>query len=516
MNNAEINTIYSCCQSSPWLKVINKLKEEQNIVPSYFIGWKDDNNQQLHQNHPTCFYQTIQDAWKGLGFPKLDYTFEVDEKTLKKFAFEELVALQMMDRLDITRHSFSLADRKTFFYNLLKYWLVVIEQYNIKLVISPSVPHRIFDYVLYVAAKIKGIDFIMFQMTSFGDSSFIIDTIDHTPIYLKQNIHMKNANISLKEDILSKINDMEKDYKKAIPDYMVKQQEMLNISIEKQFESIIKTMAYFVRHPFVFRNDNDTYLVKRGMPPSDSSLSKFETRYLKFKNKLYLKSLEKKYKSLCTIFSSRKYVLVALHYQPEETSCPTGGLYADQQLIVELLNNFLDTSYDIIVKEHKTQFNPHYEGATGRSKSFYTNILKISNRVKFISTEEDTFKLISKATATATISGTIGWESVMKGTPALVFGRAWYEDMPGVFKIKSREDLVLIWDQVLSMKNTINKNQIYNYHCNLQQFLINANHYSAFSNKVDRTEEENSLNIYNGIIKHLRNINFFYNSNKED
>jgi hypothetical protein len=43
------------------------------------------------------------------------------------------------------------------------------------------------------------------------------------------------------------------------------------------------------------------------------------------------------------------------------------------------------------------------------------------------------FELIDNARASATVSGTVGWESVVRGKPTLLFGHAWYRDCKGVF-----------------------------------------------------------------------------------
>ena len=53
-----------------------------------------------------------------------------------------------------------------------------------------------------------------------------------------------------------------------------------------------------------------------------------------------------------------------------------------------------------------------------------------------VSADTDSFTLIDGAITAVTISGTIGWESIIRGTQAIIFGRAWYEGMPYVFEVK--------------------------------------------------------------------------------
>ncbi|MEE9496851.1 MAG: hypothetical protein V3V39_10025, partial [Desulfobacterales bacterium] len=38
------------------------------------------------------------------------------------------------------------------------------------------------------------------------------------------------------------------------------------------------------------------------------------------------------------------------------------------------------------------------------------------------------------------VSGTVGWESVVRGKPALLFGHAWYKDCKGVFSTHTVEN----------------------------------------------------------------------------
>lgn len=498
-----MNALYNCCIANPWLDVVEKLDRELNIKPKYYIGW-NDGSETIKERYEECFYQVIEDAWNGKGFPTLEYKYALDETLLKSIAHEELIALKMMDRLDLDRYSFSLSDRQSYFYYLLKHWLVILDTYHITLVISPSIPHRVFDYVLYIAAKIKGIEFVMFQMTPFGDSSFIIDSVDTTTKYFKEYIaKTPTPKHPIRKDISERIEQAKGDYHSAIPEYMKRQERM----IQKQNHIMHKIITFYsklIHTNFHLFKENPTYHIDQSSMPYDKKALKYFMSIKGYKNRRYLKNLKHRYQSLTRENGATKYVLLALHYQPEETSSPTGGAYVNQELIAELLNDFLPKDIMIIIKEHKTQFHPVYEGATGRSSNFYDYVLNISDRIQFVSLESDPFELMKHAIATVTISGTIGWESAIRGTPTLLFGRAWYEDMAGVFKIKSKNDLHENWDMILQSKNNIDEEDILNYHKKIEQFFINAPHYKKFVGKVKRSHEENISNVVTGIENHLK------------
>jgi hypothetical protein len=54
-------------------------------------------------------------------------------------------------------------------------------------------------------------------------------------------------------------------------------------------------------------------------------------------------------------------------------------------------------------------------------------------KVELVPLTYTSFDLIDRAQATATVSGTVGWESAVRGKPTLLFGHSWYEDCKGIF-----------------------------------------------------------------------------------
>ncbi len=509
MLKKKINAIYSCCTTKPWLDVSEKLLDELNIIPKYFISW-DDGDIEVPKKYPNCFFQNIRAAWNGKGFPELDYKYPLDEKFLKSVSYEKVIAIKMMDRLDLNRYSFNYSDRQTYFYYLLKIWLVILDHYKIDIVISPNVPHRVFDYVLYVAAKVKNLEVVMFQeLTSFNNlTSIVIDDIDQTPNYLKNEI--KNLEISgtPSKEILDIISLVQSNYKISEAFYM----KNLNKKLSKNYYlEIIRNIFKRITKPnytndSLFDSHKSSHIFENIMP-FEKKGPRYRYLFERYKNFSYIKNLKNLYKSLTTKNFSKKYIFVAFHYQPEATSMPTGGIFANQELIINLLDSFLDKDIDIIVKEHKQQFNIYSQSASGRGINFYKNIMNISSRVKFVDVNHDPFDLIDKALATATISSTIGWESVIRGTPSLIFGRAWYEDMVGVYKIKTIENLKDNWREILNIKNNINKNEILSYHSKIERFLVNGK-YGQNMVKSILADDQTINNIFNGVKNHLIKKNF--------
>ncbi len=121
----------------------------------------------------------------------------------------------------------------------------------------------------------------------------------------------------------------------------------------------------------------------------------------------------------------RPFVYFALQLQPEMTTSALGGPFKDQALAIEALARLLPPEVRILVKENPKQ------GAYMRGPMFFHRLQRIPN-LEFMPSHASTHALTAKALYVASISGTVGWEAVRKGKPALVFGHTWYTSLPGV------------------------------------------------------------------------------------
>ncbi|TBR41261.1 hypothetical protein CBF23_010630 [Marinomonas agarivorans] len=500
------NAIYVGCNVELWIPVAEKLKKIHGINPVYFVGRRPEfSREKINEVFPDCFFQYTEDAWKGIGFPSESKLVSLDETMVKKIGLDVLTGMRMMDRLDVFS-SFPSTDRQAWFIELIERWLFIIEKRAVDIIISPSIPHRVFDFALYVAAKLKGIKFIMFQMTHFGDGSFIIDDVNMTSLRMKLAFDNKvEAELKDLPTIVSdKLKQLLGDHSLALPADMVEQKNK-----SEKYKTISFQLASFYSDIKKIRNFFDispTYRVYKDEHPNTSSMRKGTAFLIRKLGELKKINLKKSYATYCEeVDLNKKYVFLALHYQPEETSCPTGGLYVEQRQIIKNLIDSFPEYVSIYVKEHSSQFYPYFEGEVGRNELFYKEVSMMSDRVKFVSINSDTFELVDNSIAVATISGTVGWESLFRIKPVLLFGRGWYEDLPGVYKVKDKNALKLAVHEIIKKvyESDLTLNRLYGAHLILSQFLIFSSHYYDFKQLGMTKDSESVENIVSGIVDFL-------------
>ena len=120
-----MRVIYFTCFADPWVKVALKLKEEHDYEPVYWVGYEDDDSENIiPKTFPDCIYQDYYDAWKGVFSKEIENHLAdgfIDIDFLKNFASFELQAIKMMDRMDVTGYNFNFMERQRHFRRMVKY-----------------------------------------------------------------------------------------------------------------------------------------------------------------------------------------------------------------------------------------------------------------------------------------------------------------------------------------------------------------------------------------------------------
>lgn len=519
-----MKAIYSACWADPWIQVAKTLERKHNIKPVYWVGYEADESELLvPKEFPEIIYQRYFDAWKGI-FPKLfadneAYHF-LDVDFIKELPSNELQALKMMDRMDPDRYSFSFSERQRHFRLMLRKWLYILDTLKPDVIINATVPHRVYDYILFLLAKKRNIAFVAFCPTAFTGRIVPISDIYNLDSELKNAYAIldseknfeKNLLSDLPDDIRDRISLLKRDYEAAEPLYMKK-----HISVNKKesglwgnMEKVLKKISYGkqtgIRKKDYLKGSFPSYHKKRGVSIELSTFSFWEHIRRKKHAVKYKNHLKRYYNSLAEKPDlNKKYIFLPLHYQPEMTTNPAGDIFADQVLCLDVLLKNLPSDYLIYVKEHKSQFYAHTEGHTGRFEELYDDIVKLP-RTQMIPLDTDVFQLIDQAAAVATVTGTVGWESIAKGKPVIIFGLAWYEHYKGVLKIQNSDSAAKIHSFIENYH--YDENSLLAYLKALSRNSKRAYYFRTLKEKMKQDEDECVANLENMILNKLNIENF--------
>ena len=395
------------------------------------------------------------------------------DKFLKKFSKFQPTFTILYTRLYyhsgpfFTDYQYTIKRLIEFFYNFLL-------ENSINRLVFRNIPHQGYDYILYAVAQTLEIETKVFYQINFPDTCFVASSIES----IFDAIH-KEYKEDLKEKLPSKVS--QEVYFSLLddkPQFYMKNSKIAFREILKHFSKI-----------FLFP-----------IQPKKYSIYYFIPLFIHFKNLFeYFISYKK------TFDSKKDYVYFALHFQPELTTSPLGENYGDQLLAIKTLSKGLSKGMQIIVKEHPKQFN-QIKYSFVRTNSFYKELVTIPN-VTLISQKHTTWELINGAKAVATITGTVGWESLVKGKPVLLFGNIFYKFFPKlVFNIKSVEDCQNAFNIIKKQKPLETKEikkLFFNYLYAIEKAREHTTAYSFYNSISKLTEQENEKNYFEALEKIL-------------
>jgi hypothetical protein len=319
-------------------------------------------------------------------------------------------------------------NRKKHYMNTLRYFNDLLDKKSIDVFIRYSVPHMGYDNVIYHLCKLKGIE-----------------------VYMVYFYHPNFAYFA-------------RDIKNHIPDY----------NIETEREDFIYKNLELVANEY-FHKKELTY--KPTIVPPVARIQR-KQRLLLRRNKLLLEQY--KNMSIQPKFDG-KYIYFPLHYQYEATTCPMGGVFVDQILALEILSR---SGFKVYVKEH-----PRI--SKNRNIEFYNKINKLKN-VYLVPIETNNYQLIENSFCVATITGTAGWEGILKGKCALLFGNIFYQYCDYVFNVGSVEEVKKAINEIKNIK--YDKAYILRFLKGLENFFFPLDYKSIaenFSKELSKNDNRN-------------------------
>ncbi|MDH3975352.1 MAG: hypothetical protein OEV42_13810 [Deltaproteobacteria bacterium] len=443
--------IYCECFEPFWIEVAKQLEKDYGFVPCYWTG-PFKVKQDIKNNFSKVIYHDSFAAMRGVPSDEFKgYTLPcLNGNLLKELSFNESVALGMMNRMD-PHKSFSYQDRIRLYHSQLRYWLCVLNHFSPDIVVFPYIPHVVFDYILYVLCKRENIKTVIFQTTPAFNNSLIFplesfETQTTAELLFKSYLSSdKSPNVQLSkiaEDYLIKLKG---DYSQAIPFYADNVIQLINGPKKINYflnviKNLLKAPYYFITLLKMFyRPGRLNYLKHKKKKIEDGTWTDFEYRLYKYRAKREKKKLESYYNSLVqNVDLNIPYVYAAFHYQPECSTAPLGNAFVHQLLMVDILSKSVPQGWQIYVKENFWQNSPYSHGERARDKEFYDDLVALPN-VKLVPTSVSPWDLIDNAKIVATVTGTTGWEAVMRRKPAFIFGHAWYRGCEGIFYVPTLE-----------------------------------------------------------------------------
>ncbi|MEZ4792895.1 MAG: hypothetical protein R2783_05395 [Gelidibacter sp.] len=127
----------------------------------------------------------------------------------------------------------------------------------------------------------------------------------------------------------------------------------------------------------------------------------------------------------------KKFILFTLHKQPEASIDVCGRYYENQLQLITNIWRILPEGYIFLVKEHSNAIGD-------RGLKFYKTVKGLRNTI-LIHHKEDSHRLIDLCDAVFTVSGTIAYETALKGKRSFTFAPAFFNRLSNCNEISWKD-----------------------------------------------------------------------------
>lgn len=342
------------------------------------------------------------------GFPTKDIPVRLDTEDLKNLSSEEDSILYLLER-DLKYKPQRHLERTLYYYQLIKYAKWILLQTKPEVVIFNEIPHGTLGYIIYLISRKKNIETFIISRAFEFDHFQIFKTIEDINRLVIDGLKDK------KDIAFSNKNKADED-----PFYMQQQRQKY-----ASFFSLLRTKSNKI----------------------------LKLRYKNFKVYRAKKQLKKRYQSLATAESEldklQNIIYVALHYQPERTSMPQAGIFAQQWLMIDILHKSMPANFNIVVKEHPSTF--FIGGHLQRNMEFY-RLLNNYENLFLADINISSSRLMKRSTIVTTLTGTVGYEALKLKKPVFNFGYSTYSYCKGAFSVRNSEECEDAFEKVLNGK----------------------------------------------------------------
>jgi hypothetical protein len=477
------------------LQIASSFLKSQSVNNLYLTYFEQEPNfDQFCKRATYLKYEKV--LWANYGIDWNQF-IPLDSDIVSHMTHCETIFLKMMDRCE-SKGFLSYSQRKSLYLKHLRYWNHIIYQRQLDLYIGANIPHEGYDYVAYCLCKFYKIKTLIFFQGPIEDTVFLTEDWQAWN-EIKKTYH--NLSVSERPEITENVS---------------------NVILTSRFQSHYEVQTEREKDPVPFYMNSEPLTLKQQVKDFLDLLKNVNPKLFidqfKGKTKSLIKerifdkkqNIFKEYKQLSQLPDlSKKYIYVALHYQPECTTSPMADVFVDQILIVQMLSAVLPENVYLYVKDHPMQEK------VGRDREFYQELKQIKN-VYLIPRDFNSFRMLENSIAVATATGTVGWEALFRNKPVLMFGFNFYQHAPSVFHIQNIEQCRTAISKILkTSENQLDLIQTKLFLKAIEQSSIKGYIDSAYKAVSKISETENINNISKALIQNFKDFQAEYDHIKE-
>lgn len=416
--------LYHVTANPYWLHAAGMLQREYGLEPVYWVQIPR-RVPVLRRAFPRVTVHRLYDAFRGILPSALrDRELEpLDAPTIELYTPFESTFLRMVDRLG-GPSAFTFGERRRLWRRQLAVWRTVVREMGIDAVVFANTPHNTYDYALYSVATAAGIDTVIGTDTTIDSRVLWRRSVEGEPEGLAAcQAKLGNRKNRLPAHVQDYVERVRADYDVAEPEYM---------RLLRRQDPAWKPTPWAIKAEYI-KLPGEPYEAAKITPEGWVAYQEWA-----IERKAALRAEYEQAAAPADL--EQAFIYMPLHFQPERTTCPEAGVYEDQRLMAAMLSAVLPEGWKLYVREHPSQFSPALFGEMGRDDHLYFDLSRMGN-VQLVPMSTSPFELIDSSLAVATATGTAGWEALVRGRPALVFGNAWYQRCFGATRVRTNEDL---------------------------------------------------------------------------
>lgn len=354
---------------------------------------------------------------------------------LKEMSDCEKAFMRNSDRFSFYPQSASRLRR--IYYGLLCGLLDLLDETHPDLIFFADSPHVGFDTVLYYLAKKRSIKTSIIEGTHLNNTSIIIHDYMHStkvPLDFLRSVSIEKLKMKVNDIVPLKslfspksLQYIHERHKKAVGgSWIGKAGRNLQHGIKNLIGLFMLTEVEGYSRALVY-NSKRTF--------RDKSIARIRYNQRARRAKYLLGKYISKQIDLSIL-----YVFFPLHMQPEKTTSAFGGDFEDQYLALKIISKSIPDDWKIYVKEHPVQYQLNSIERNNYRDEQYYKMLKSIHKVEMVPFNFPYDELMRSAQVCSTITGSVGWESLLSGRPAIIFGNNWYSPCRACFKVSSLEE----------------------------------------------------------------------------